>query len=342
MAIVGTGGVLELNREWPLPMVLSPEAVDTSASKLFIANQQYITGDHVMVAVSGGLPIDVDGDGYADNPDGHGVYPGSKYQISPILERLISSSSIFFDTDDQRFYDTRRITETYNAYININDTGRASLYKSELAAYNKKEDELVEFFNVKINNMIVAPSPIKQNNNYTNIIKRIARHLKTRVLEESSQNLEKVISIPKDLKRFADNPDNRSWRIQCDLTDWALNTDVQTLDITAIGEAFGEKAKSVVSGSGSLNFLVDNRYREGKRNSIEVFRLVMLTKQGSKAVARFNLYKDSNASPGQLGQSLYKQCDIIFNRSTLNTRAGDLITGSVDFVTTGEVMLRFT
>jgi len=353
MTLLGRNGILELRREWPPPMILSPDAIDTSASKIFIGNDGYWTGDRVIIAVAGGLPIDVDGDGYADNPDGHGIYFGSRYELGPERVHLTSNSSSFYGAADELFYTSIAsvgLTETYDAYISLSDSGRAKLYTTELAAYNETEEDSVEFRNVKINNMIIAPYPYNNENinysEYVNTIKAIAHQLKHQVLEESSQELSCFISIPSEITSLYNDSTLQVWRTQCDLTEWALNIDATTIDTMAIGEVFGDKVKSTVSGSGTCQFFVNNSNKsmgingERYQPSVGMLRLVMLTRQGSKAKGKFYLYRNGSASNTQPGQGLYHECNILFNRSTLDTRAGELITGSVDFVTTGEIALR--
>jgi hypothetical protein len=87
MALFGNGGTLELSREWPKPMALRPSAIGYGLSPIRIefGNQDYWTGDQIIFACASGLPFDQNGDGYADAPDGHGIYRGGQWQQAQVV-----------------------------------------------------------------------------------------------------------------------------------------------------------------------------------------------------------------------------------------------------------------
>ncbi len=85
MAVLGTGGLLEISREIPEPMALSWQRLNIGSTPYTItfAKTSYWAGDQIILASDGGLPIDLNGDGYADCPDGHGMYRGSIWRTGP-------------------------------------------------------------------------------------------------------------------------------------------------------------------------------------------------------------------------------------------------------------------
>ena len=85
MAIIGAGGILELSREIPKPLVLSSSRLNFNATPISVSlsNQSYWTGDRVIIAADAGLPFDIDSNGYADSPDAHGFYRGSQFLTGP-------------------------------------------------------------------------------------------------------------------------------------------------------------------------------------------------------------------------------------------------------------------
>jgi hypothetical protein len=83
MPILGHGGIIELSREWPPPLALSNEAYKLNSKLIDIGVDAYWTGDKLQFSSANGIPVDLNGDGYADCPEGHGIYRGSIYQLGP-------------------------------------------------------------------------------------------------------------------------------------------------------------------------------------------------------------------------------------------------------------------
>lgn len=376
MAILGTGGILELSREWPEPMALKPDALNVATSTLAIGNPNYWTGDRIIFAAADGLPIDLNGDGYADCPEGHGIYRGGQWVTgpsrawyqgaetdnSPFYERFPAyltaqngynltteaaqgeEQFFVFTGQDQGKYFYNRAQDTglstqASAYINMDALDRAKLYNTEISAHNADSGELLELKSVKINNMVVAR--YNDSGSYTSGITSAINSIKPLTLPSTSQYLKDVITVPAAIVSTADDPDERGWLIQCDLNEWALSVDAANLDMTAIGETFGENAKSLVRGSGTLQFLLDNRVRNGEQTSMTLLRLVMLTERGSKSSAKFHVYRNRTPVSPQIGTTAYYGCDVLLTNSRINVRADDIITGTADFVATGEIALKF-
>jgi len=337
MAILGASGILELSRDWPAPMMLRPEALNLTTGSLAIGNRGYWTGDHVLLVASSGVPIDTNGDGYADNPEGHGFYFGGTYDLGPA--RAHASSSFYQSDDTASFYNTSSttgLTKSKDAYININAAGRALLYNKRTSAYNANSADLVVIENVKVSNLIVLP--YNSDADYINAAVLAAGQIRNTELAATNQELDPT---PDGITSIANDPDRRGWLIQSDLTSWALNIDASTLDMTAIGEAFGENTKSLVRGSGTLEFFVDNRNLNIEQASLVPLQLVLLVERGSKANARFYLYKDRDPALPKVNDSVYYECDILLSRTQIDVKADTVVTGSADFVATSEIALRF-
>jgi len=133
---------------------------------------------------------------------------------------------------------------------------------------------------------------------------------------------------------------NRDWKLQCDLEEWILSIDASNLDVTAIGETFGENIKSLVRGAGSLQFQVENRYSSNQENSLSLLRLVLLTQNQCNTKARFYIYKDRSVNSPKIDGSVYYECDILLSSTRLNTRVTEVIAGTADFVATSEIKLK--
>lgn len=61
------------------------------------------------------------------------------------------------------------------------------------------------------------------------------------------------------------------WRIECGLTDWALNLDAKILETTDLGDDFFKGVKSTIKGSGKFSFLVDRETYDPKNAEIISF-----------------------------------------------------------------------
>jgi hypothetical protein len=343
MAIIGNGGILELSREWPEPRALAPNALNISTATLSIDDPQYWTGDRIILAAEGGLPIDGDDNGFASNPGGQGIYYGSIYDLGPARVHVTAPSANYYQaTNTVPFYNTATTTgliTQVDAYINMDDLDRAKLYKSAIAAYNADSSQILALKSVNTENLVITR--YNDTPEYSSAIDLAASSIKPLTLPSSSQKLEDVITVPSGMTAVASNPDSRGWLVQCDLQEWALSVDASNLDMTAIGETFGENTKSLVRGAGSLTFLVDQRHVDRDQSSTTLLRLVMLTEKQAKSSAKFYLFKDRNPVLPQVGSTAYYDCDILLTNTRIDVKATDIISGTSDFVATGEIAIKF-
>ena len=343
MAIIGNGGILELSREWPEPRALAPNALNISTATLSIDDPKYWTGDRIIIAAEGGLPIDGNDNGFASNPGGQGIYYGSIYDLGPARVHVTAPSANYYQaTNTVPFYNTATTTgliTQVDAYINMDDLDRAKLYKSAIAAYNADSSQILALKSVNTENLVITR--YNDTPEYSSAIDLAASSIKPLTLPSSSQKLEDVITVPSGMTAVASNPDSRGWLVQCDLQEWALSVDASNLDMTAIGETFGENTKSLVRGAGSLTFLVDQRHVDRDQSSTTLLRLVMLTEKQAKSSAKFYLFKDRNPVLPQVGSTAYYDCDILLTNTRIDVKATDIISGTSDFVATGEIAIKF-
>lgn len=342
MALLGNGGILELSREWPEPMALAPAAI--SGDTISLGNPDYWTGDRVVFAAADGLPLDLNGDGYADCPGGHGIYYGSIYDLGPARVHVTAADDDYYQASDAvAFYNTAAttgLTTLASGYIRMDALDRAKVYTTEIAAHNGDAGQLISFSSVKINNLVWAR--YSNSGTYTSAVTSAANSIKPLTLPSDSQPLADVITVPAGFAAISGDPDQRGWLIQCDLTEWALDIDADNLDMTAIGETFGEHTKALVRGAGTMQFQVENRVIAGEQSSSTLLRLVLLTQQYCRSSAKFYLYKDRIGTAEEVGGNAFYECTLLLSKSKVNVRAGDLISGSADFVATGEIALKFS
>ena len=413
----------------PLPATLTVNA------------SNFKTGDRVIFASTTGVPIDFNGDGYADCPSGLGVYAGSYWQVGPARDHTTTENDPYYQTGDDtaafynsnaatglttnftayivkdannrvRFYsapgagateyvilpadcgnivlskyqdtagyaaavadaaadiadfvlspteqaledliplpsllnffyynrpeDTGFSTQ-FDAYIEQDALGRIRLYNTEIGAHNADSTAAKTLRRVDCGNFIV--SRYSELPTYTAALNSAANSIKPLTLPSTSQPLSDIITVPAAITSTADDPALRGWLFQADLQEWALDIDAANLDMTAIGETFGENTKALVRGAGSLQFLVDHKPVSQGQDTLALMRIVLLTQQGCKSNAKFWLYKDRDNRCGRISGSLYYQCDILLTNTRINTRADQIIAGTTDFVATGEIAIKIT
>jgi len=334
MAVLGSGGILEISREIPDAMALTVARLNTDSISL--ANQAYWAGDRVIIAAAGGVPFDVNGDGFADCPDGHGMYRGSKWALGP-SRNLLTTRFYTSGGDSGDFYSAPQNTglaTQIDGYMSRDVLDRIKLWTTESAGHSETGTEK-PFFKVKTSNLIIAH--YSDDASYTSAIDAAANTIQPLTLLDSEQRLASVITLPDG---FSVVCENRDWELQCDLEEWVMSIDASNLDTTAIGETFGENVKSLVRGAGSLQFLAEHSSVNGEQDGLALLRLVLLTQNQCNTKARFYLYKNRSAPAPRIEGSVYYECDILLTNTRLNTRATEIIAGTADFVATSEIKLK--
>jgi len=341
MAVLGSGGVLDISREIPDAMALTSARLN--AGSISLANQAYWAGDRIIIAAADGVPFDVNGDGYADCPDGHGFYRGSAWDAGPALAFYVgglTDGAPFYDqftADDNDRYNTTAttgLTTQIDGYMSRDVLDRLKLWTTEGAAHSETGTEK-SLIAVKPSNFIIAH--YDNDASYTSAIDTAANSIQPLTLPDSEQRLESAITLPAG---FSVVCENRDWKLQCDLAEWAMSIDASNLDTTAIGETFGENIKSLVRGAGSLQFMAEHSSVDTEEDGLALLRLVLLTQNQCNTKARFYIYKDRSAPSPRIDGSVYYECDILLTNTRLNTRATEIIAGTADFVATSEIKIK--
>jgi len=109
-------------------------------------------------------------------------------------------------------------------------------------------------------------------------------------------------------------------------------------------EKFGEAVKSLVSGSGSAEFLVDRKcFDDNNDNGLMLMKLVLMTEKGCKARAMFYVVNNNNNQGEDIGSvetgDLYYSAELLVTSSAVSLRPTDIVAGTVNFATTGAVRL---
>lgn len=336
MALLGYGGILELSREWPEPMALAREAINYTSSPrtISLGNEDYWTGDRVLLRFPDGSP-------YGNSPGGTGMYYGGIYELSAAKQHVTALDDQYYQANDaELFYDNSTPDFTASGYIRIDQLGRIRLFGSEIGAHNLIESDEIALKYIETGNFVLAR--YSSNSTYVAAVISAANTISVLTLPSDSQELNDVITVPAGFAAISGSPDERGWLFQADLREWAFDIDAANLDMTAIGETFGENTKAVVRGAGTLQFLIDHKTSYQGQDTTAILRLVLLTQQYCKTSAKFYLYKDRSDNLDDIKGAMYYECNLLLTNSKVNIRFDESITGSADFVATGQIGLRIS
>lgn len=297
MAILGCGGIIELRREAPEPTVLRPGNIHVSTKSIYMRNPAFWSGDEVTLSCANGLPFDTASNG-PDCPDGYATYYGSQWLLGTNRDHITDELDPFYTgTDSDQFY--MRAQE-----CGLTQTATYFMYRDQL--------DRISFY---------ATREAALNGLLASRIDLYKVDFNGLIVSASGSS----------------EADGSIWRVQGQLTEWSLNLSAPEVDTTSVGERFGESIKSVVTGGGTMDFLVE---RDQSADSTVLMRLLLLTEKGCKAAARFWMINDRAASGTLLPGDLYYETELLVTSTAVNTRPGDVIAGSMNFVTVGEIALR--
>jgi hypothetical protein len=369
MAILGYEGTVELSREWASPTALADERLQRGTSpSLDLSNLAFQSGDDVLLVSLRGVPLGIGLGGAAPCPDGHAFWPDGATAVGPALTARTTGGAFWSTNTALPFWEsvtTTGLQQTTRAYIHRDELNDVRFYSTELDAINGGAQSLIPLRNVSPGPMLILPGRsagaelglttlsgddlttlsggllVRQGNEVAYAIAALAllQSIADLDIPEGEQPAENLAPVPQILTDTAASADSRGWLLQCDLTSWVFETDVAQLDETAIGQDFGESAKGLLRGAGNFNANLNYDFIAGSNSSVGMLRLVMLTGQGSKARAKFQIADQRTSSSPAIRELLYYETDILLNKTTVNTQADDIIRVSADFVATGRVQL---
>jgi hypothetical protein len=360
MAVLGHGGQLRLKREAPEATVLRPGDVQIASKSIFMRNPAFWSGDQVTLSCINGLPFDISGGG-PDCPDGYGTYYGGDWFIGTNRDHIVTEASNFYDANNAvQFYmrqEESGITTSITYYIYRDQLDRISFYPTRAAAFKGATAERATLYKVDFNALIISSVGTAE---YANAIAVCSTDIGTYAFSDVQDEvtLASICDYAPDFiyptatnteydnmnltpRNFV-NIDGGVWTIQTQLTEWALNLTAPEVDITSVGEKFGDSVKSLVTGGGTMDFLIDRLVTgENERDSTVLLNLLLLTEKGCKAQAEFYMIVDRpEGGATLLPGDLFYETELLVTSVAVNTRATDIIAGSLNFVTVGEIALR--
>lgn len=344
MSLLGTGGELELSREWPPLTVLTDARFDSG--RLWLSEPGYWPGDRVLLTCTRGLPIDANLNGYADCPDGHRHWGGLGIAGPATAHRTTDAGIYWAASDAAAFWESSAgtgLTTQLACYVGRDTLGRLAFYDSELNGVNGGTTGRLPLAGVAFGALVLAPYSAEAT--YQTALTQLAASVLALLpLDQPEMPAEMVTTIPD----AAADGELIGWKIQAQLAEWTLDQEAATADTTALAEPFGDSVKAIVRGSGTLQFDVERSYRSGNQDATALLRLVMMLDRGCKARARFYLHRDRPAEAPtanpcrdpRLGGALWYEADILLARTGIQTAARQLIAGSAAYLVLGETQLR--
>jgi hypothetical protein len=341
MAILGYEGIVELSREWPAPTALADWRLQRGTSpSLDLSDQAFQAGDEVVVIALRGVPLGIGTAGFAPCPDGHAFWTGGETAVGLALAARTTGGMFWSADTGAPFWESQAtvgFVQSATAFISRDELDNARFYSNEVDAINGGAQGLIPLRNVSPGPILILPASAATGYNAAAL--QLLQSIAGLEIPDGEQPAENLAPVPEILTDIAADAEERGWLMQCDLTNWVFETDVTQLDETAIGQTFGESAKGMLRGAGSFSAIISHGFMSSSNSSVGMLRLIMLTNQGSKAKARFQIADQRNSGSLSIPERLFYETDILLSKTTVNTQFDDVIRMNADFVATGRIRL---
>jgi hypothetical protein len=235
-------------------------------------------------------------------------------------------------------------TETKSGFIYRDALNRISLHSNLSGAVNNLSSTRISFSTWDQAFLLISIDPHPcQLQALTSQYRTLANDLTVNLTKETS-----LETWPERLEQFvANGPEFMPWKVQGEIRSWQLSLSGAAVDVSGLGSVFSESVKAAISGSGTMDFLIDLYGSGQSQDSLTMLRLVSIIDNTSTLNAKFYLKKkDDEVLPYRidrdmtyLSDALYYNAKILITQSSIDTAADGLVVGSADFVTTGQVNL---
>jgi hypothetical protein len=139
---------------------------------------------------------------------------------------------------------------------------------------------------------------------------------------------------------------DRDTRLLASITEYELNTNRETVDVTALSDEYRQQYSSLITGSGTLTAQWDYVNEAGKEPVNYLMQLVLRTEIGAGFHAKFYIKSAGTSaavgtfSGSQTNDALWWEFDAIVTNSATSFAPGAIIVSRIDFVATGAIRLR--
>jgi hypothetical protein len=352
MAVLGTNGIVRFRRDAPSPIILPQSSSRADIDVILVNSQEFWNGDEVRLLSPNGLPFSAQ-----SLPGGVGCYFGSYWDLGPNRIHVTSNDDAYYFIDDATyFYNRGAPVNSATYYVYRDRLDRISFYDSRAKALKGAAADRVDIKQLDFGYIVMSAAGTEEYDNA--IAECVAAAGEYRLSDVTDEvTLESICDFPPlYLQPVAGNTEYDDaelaprrwvngfpWVIQGCIAEWSINLDAAGISTTAVGDKFGENVKSIVSGGGTFDFDIDRRSSDDSYDATALMQLLLLTEKGCKAKAEFYMIygrEENAAQPQLLPGDLFYECDILITNSAVNTRAGEIIVGTANFVTTGPIELR--
>ncbi len=372
MAVLGTGGKLKLRRDAPSPCILSDSGLNADHNLYESICDGYWTGDQITVDC---LPVA--NPVFPPRPSGYATYFGGKWFLGPNRSHITSKRHAFYKTagedypdgqfgDDAQFYARTGDVSGGTAipecvptdyWIHIDALGRVRFYTDRCYALAGCTEGQVSLESVAGNVTIAPYGHLEYANAVWECVDAIGEYEFSDVRDTVT-----LVSICADPPLYinpvagTDEYDNADvqprgvnqgkaaplWEILCEIREWSLELDAPAVDTTSVAEKWGNAVKSLVTGGGSAEFFIDRVCREpGQSDSLALMKLLLMTEKNCKAEAEFWMIDRPGCGVDcdLVRGDLYYKTDVLVTQNAVNVRPTELVAGTAQFITTGEIRL---
>lgn len=340
MAVLGIYGQVSMSREWPLPAVLAgTRLVDGATVSIDLGEPGFWSGDRVAVVCPRGVPVVASGDTYAPCPDGHSFYNDGVYTTGPRTAFRTAGGAMYAGPSSSPFYEENiPLVDTTYAYVHRDELDNVTFWGDEIDAINGAGTTQLDLSYVDCGTFAVlaAPSSIYQPATLSTLNQELEQ-----AEPDGEQSGDQMLTAALQAALASDldaiGGVESGWKLVACLRSWVFETNVDMLDLNAIGQEFGEATKGMLRGAGSFEANIDYRQDTTKHPASTLLKLMLLTQTGAKAMARFVVAPPST-SP-RLNEPMCYETPILFSKTSVNVTAGDLIGMNADFLSTGRIRL---
>ena len=380
MAVLGSSGQLRLRREAPDACIISGESVNAGLDTIESICPGYWTGDRVSInclpaLIPGSLPGNPDN--WASYQESKWFVGPNRDHIANDGDYFYKRGSEYFPTgqigDAAQFYarpgdeqdgDKIKGCVPGDYWIHIDALGKVSFYKSRCAALAGCAGDRVDLVAVG-GEFVIAPygsleyqnatwscyAAAKGNYTFSDVadsitLVSICADAPAYQQPEANANTEDYAYDNANVLPRNERQQAPFWECIAELREWQLELDGPSVDCTSVSEKWGNAVKSLVSGGGSTEFFIDRKcFDDGTTNGTALMQLLLMTTKGCKAEAQFYMLQrpgecGADTCTGLITGDLYYECEILITQTAVNVRPTELVVGTAQFVTTGEIALR--
>ena len=137
---------------------------------------------------------------------------------------------------------------------------------------------------------------------------------------------------------------------------WTLNTNRDTVNVSALGDEFVKQHSTMISGSGTVECLFDYDYHRSQSTCeidydlelpVYMHKLAIRQEVGSTFTGVFIMRQaysmpiEGIVEPKDMGRELFYLCDCVVTNVATELSPTELIRSTIDFVTTGKIQLLY-